>query len=188
MLSKSILSSNHLCIFLARATCCAMMTLHPLTLKRRATSTQPRYVLCDMPKRDHIPSKCRATSLPDYLVNARDHSSAGAGYQLLIATGQCYTTRPGIVTSGEEAPTAKNLRSRGITQTRSSNVSFGPVKGILISQVQGEHGIDVCVPSSSSTGPNENTMAWVTICRARQTIKVFSDEVLQTPPLGPRSD
>ena len=78
---------------------------------------------------------------------------------------------------------AKNLRSSGITQTQSpfkrlkANAKQQPTKAISICQVQGENGIDMCVPSSSSAGTNDQTMASVNFCHANTHFATETIEV-----------
>ena len=55
MLSKLTMSCNQLCIFLTRAKYCAILIVHPPTPKRRAASTQHKFVLCEMPKKEQAP-------------------------------------------------------------------------------------------------------------------------------------
>ena len=119
-----------------------------------------------------LPIEAEVNLSPDYLSNARENISAEAGFQLVVATGHCYITRPGISTSGRAQLNHPDPNLRNVS---SANFLFGAGKTLSISQVQDEHGIDVCVPSSSSSGPDEHTMARVTVCRntqfERQTIK-----------------
>ena len=126
--------------------------------------------------------KVEGNFCPDHLT--RDRLSANAGYQLVAAIGQYYVSPPGITTTGHEDPMCEQLtkprnhREAVIIEVLKANNLLGPVKAISISQLQGEYGIDVCVPSSATDRPRKYEMALITVCRGtsqftRQALQVF---------------
>ena len=90
--------------------------------------------------------------MPDYLSDAREKMSSAAGYQLVAATGQS-TSRDQFLL---QVVKPRNHPDAQLLKDVDAKCPFGPVKGISLSQVQGEDGIDAFAPSSSCSFQRTN--------------------------------